>query len=209
MRWSIVIPVKRLPLAKTRLYDGSRPQAAHRRLALALAVDTVAAALACHAVHRVVAVTDDPDAASELAGRGATVVPDLPDRGLNAAITYGASRATAFDPADGIAVLSADLPALRPAELAGALARAAAYPRSFLPDAAGTGTALLAAWPGTALEPRFGIGSCAAHRASGAVELRGDWPSLRLDVDTTDDLAAAANLGLGPATAAALIEPAR
>ena len=32
--------------------------------------------------------------------------------------------------------------------------------------------------------------------------LTGDWPSLRRDVDTRADLAAAAALGLGPATRA-------
>jgi 2-phospho-L-lactate/phosphoenolpyruvate guanylyltransferase len=204
MRWSIVIPVKRLPLAKTRLYDGTRPPAAHRRLALALALDTVGAALACPVVRRVLVVTDDPQAAPALAARGATVVPDRPGRGLNPAVTYGASRATALGPADGIAALSADLPALRPADLASALAGALTFPRSFVPDRAGTGTVLLAARPGTALKPRFGAGSRAAHRASGAVELTGGWPSLRQDVDTAEDLATAAELGLGPATAAEL-----
>ncbi|MGW4498871.1 hypothetical protein ACWENR_09660, partial [Micromonospora sp. NPDC004336] len=42
--------------------------------------------------------------------------------------------------------------------------------------------------------------SCSA--ASGALALAGVWPSLRRDVDTADDLAAAARLGLGPTTAA-------
>ncbi|MCN0180088.1 2-phospho-L-lactate guanylyltransferase, partial [Salinispora arenicola] len=41
----------------------------------------------------------------------------------------------------------------------------------------------------------------AAHAASGALALLGDWPSLRRDVDTTTDLAEAARLGLGPRTA--------
>ncbi|HYN95924.1 MAG TPA: 2-phospho-L-lactate guanylyltransferase, partial [Pilimelia sp.] len=39
------------------------------------------------------------------------------------------------------------------------------------------------------------------HRASGASELSGGWPSLRRDVDTAADLWAARALGLGPATA--------
>src|SRR5215475_8277776 len=73
MRWSVVIPVKRLPLAKSRLNDGTRPPGAHRRLALALALDTTAAALDCPAVARVVAVTDDRQAARRLAALGAVV----------------------------------------------------------------------------------------------------------------------------------------
>ena len=49
--WSVVVPAKRLALAKTRLtplpegLDGP-PEAAHDRLVLALLADTVAAALA-------------------------------------------------------------------------------------------------------------------------------------------------------------------
>ena len=204
MRWSVVIPVKRLPLAKTRLNDGTRPPGAHRDLALALALDTAAAALACPVVARVVAVTDDAQAAQRLAAVGAVVVPDQPDGGLNPALVYGASRAAALGPADGVAVLSADLAALRPAELAAALTAAGSHPRAFVPDAAGTGTTLLAALPGVPLAPRYGPRSRAAHRDSGAVELAGSWPSLRRDVDTAGDLAEAARLGLGPATSAAV-----
>ena len=69
-------------------------------------------------------------------------------------------------------------------------------------DADGTGTTLLATAPGSPVRPRYGPGSARAHRAAGAVELVGDWPSLRHDVDTAADLLAAASLGLGPATSA-------
>ena len=69
-------------------------------------------------------------------------------------------------------------------------------------DVAGSGTTLLAAAPGVPPAPRYGPGSAATHRDSGAVALTGDWPSLRRDVDTPTDLAAAAALGLGPATRA-------
>jgi len=63
---------------------------------------------------------------------------------------------------------------------------------------------LLVAPAGTELDPRFGADSAAAHAASGALALDGDWPSLRLDVDTASDLAAAARLGLGRHTADAV-----
>ena len=103
-------------------------------------------------------------------------------------------------------MLSADLAALRPAELAAALAAAEEWPRAFVPDAAGAGTTLLTARPGVGLDARYGAGSRAAHRDSGAVELAGDWPSLRRDVDTPADLAAATALGVGPATSRWLAE---
>ncbi|HVQ90632.1 MAG TPA: 2-phospho-L-lactate guanylyltransferase [Mycobacteriales bacterium] len=200
MRWSVVVPVKRLPAAKTRLQDPRRAPADHAALALALALDTVRAAAGSPVVARVVVVTDDADAGRAVRALDALVVRDEPDAGLNPALTHGAGAARRIAPDDGIAVLSADLPALRPAELTAALTAAAVTGRAFVPDAAGTGTTLLAAGPGAVLDPRYGPGSRAGHRASGAVELAGDWPSLRRDVDTAADLAEAAALGLGPAT---------
>ncbi|MGH3713306.1 MAG: 2-phospho-L-lactate guanylyltransferase, partial [Micromonosporaceae bacterium] len=58
-QWSVVIPVKRLSQAKTRL-RGALPGVPHDDLVLAIAADTVAAALACRAVAAVVVVTDEP-----------------------------------------------------------------------------------------------------------------------------------------------------
>jgi 2-phospho-L-lactate guanylyltransferase len=198
----VVVPVKRLGVAKSRLYAVGRPRPEHEELALSLALDTVGAALRTPSVARVVVVTDDPAAAAAVSAAGAVVVPDEPDAGLNPALAHGAGRAARLGPADGVALLSADLPALRPAELDAALAAAAGFPRAFVPDADGTGTTLLATAPGLPVLPRYGRGSAAAHRDTGAVELGGEWPSLRHDVDTAADLAAAAELGLGPATAA-------
>jgi 2-phospho-L-lactate/phosphoenolpyruvate guanylyltransferase len=202
MRWSVVVPVKRLAAAKTRLYDRRRAPAEHAALALALAMDTVSAAALAPPVARVVVVTDDPDARAALGALGATVTVDEPRAGLNPALAYGAATARELASGDAVAVLSCDLPALRPTELADALHAAAAHPRAFVADAVGTGTTLLTALPGVPLDPRYGAGSRAAHLASSAVELHGAWPSLRRDVDTAADLAAAAALGLGAATRA-------
>jgi 2-phospho-L-lactate guanylyltransferase len=101
-----------------------------------------------------------------------------------------------------VAALVGDLPALRPEELADALTAAAGHPRAFVPDAEGAGTTLLAVRPGVSLAPAFGAGSAARH-GSGAVALDAG-PGLRRDVDTAADLQAAADVGLGPATAAVL-----
>jgi 2-phospho-L-lactate/phosphoenolpyruvate guanylyltransferase len=202
VRWSVVVPVKRLRLAKSRLYAVGRPRPEHEELALSLALDTVAAALRTPAVDRLLVVTDDPVVREAVAAAGAIVLPDEPDAGLNPALSHGAGAATRLAPAAGVALLSADLPALRPAELAAALADAAGPDAAFVADARGTGTTLLAVAPGRPVRPRFGPASAAAHRATGAVELTGDWLSLRHDVDTPADLLAAAELGLGPATSA-------
>jgi len=92
------------------------------------------------------------------------------------------------------------LPALRPGELVVALT-AAADSRSFVPDAEGTGTTLYAAPPGAAFEPLFGPESRARHLAAGLAELDlPGLPGLRRDVDTVEELRAAAELGVGPRT---------
>jgi 2-phospho-L-lactate guanylyltransferase len=198
----VVVPVKRLRLAKSRLYAVGRPRPEHEELALSLALDTVAAALATGTVRRLFVVTDDPAAREAMAAAGAWVLPDEPNAGLNPALGYGAAVARRRSARDGVALLSADLPALRPAELDAALAAATEHDAAFVADARGTGTTLLATAPGRPVEPRYGKASAAAHRAAGAVELAGDWPSLRNDVDTAADLRTAAELGLGPATSA-------
>ncbi|MDN3256943.1 2-phospho-L-lactate guanylyltransferase [Streptomyces sp. MA25(2023)] len=202
MQWTLVVPVKPLARAKSRLadtaHDGVRPG-----LALAFAQDTVAAALACPEVADVAVVTDDVRAGRELAKLGAGVVPDEPGGGLNAALAHGAAVVRATRPARPVAALNADLPALRPSELTRVLAAATEFPRAFLADAAGIGTTLLAAAPGRELTPAFGMDSRARHRASGAVELRLEGvDSVRQDVDTGGDLRAALALGVGPRTAA-------
>ncbi|MFF8102087.1 2-phospho-L-lactate guanylyltransferase [Streptomyces sp. NPDC016640] len=202
MQWTLVVPLKPLALAKSRLSDaaddGLRPG-----LALAFAQDTVAAALECPAVRGVVVVTNDALAGRELAALGAAVAPDEPRGGLNAALAHGAAVVRTSRRAEGVAALNADLPALRSRELTRVLDAAAAFPRAFLADAAALGTTLLAAAPGRDLRPCFGPDSRARHRASGAVELRLDAvDSVRQDVDTGDDLRAALALGVGPHTAA-------
>ncbi|MEU5540060.1 2-phospho-L-lactate guanylyltransferase [Streptomyces sp. NPDC020362] len=202
MQWSLVIPLKPLARAKSRLADtaadGVRPG-----LALAFAQDTVAAALACRVVADVAVVTDDELAGRELAALGARIVPDAPGSGLNAALAHGAASVREMRPRAAVAALNADLPALRPRELSRVLAAATEFPRAFLADAAELGTTLLAAAPGHALHPVFGIDSRNRHRASGATELRlTGVDSVRQDVDTGEDLRAALALGVGPHTAA-------
>ncbi|GAA1772329.1 2-phospho-L-lactate guanylyltransferase [Luedemannella helvata] len=214
LSWTVLVPVKRLLAAKTRL-RGAVPDVPHEQLVLALARDTVLATLRCPAVGRVVVVTNDPTAQAATAALGAVVLPDAPDAGLNQALAYGAttvrSRLNGSD-TPGVAAIAADLPALRPDDLSAALRAAAelatvparAARRAFVTDTAGTGTVLLAAPPGVPLQPSFGAGSAAAPAAGGAVAVEGPLVSLRRDVDTAGDLAEAAALGVGPHTSALL-----
>jgi 2-phospho-L-lactate/phosphoenolpyruvate guanylyltransferase len=193
------VPVKRLAVAKSRLAAYGDP--ARRALALALVCDVVVAALGCPGVERVLVVTDDDAAGRAVKDLGADVVPDDPDAGLNPALAHGAELVRGPRPGTGVASLSADLPALRPADLRAALAAVPPGARGFVTDSAGSGTTLLAAAPGAALAPAYGTGSRARHLASGAVELPGT-PGLHRDVDTPEDLRAALALGVGAHTAA-------
>jgi 2-phospho-L-lactate guanylyltransferase len=198
--WSVLMPVKVLAQAKSRL----APLAGPRRgeFALALACDTVTAALGSRAAARVIVITDDQVAGPALAELGALILPDEPRDGLNAALRHGAAHAAALWPGEGTAALSADLPALRPAELNRALRAATAWPSAFVADAPGDGTTLYAAAPGVPFRPAFGLASRARHAAGGAAELDLDGiPGLRRDVDTPDDLRGAVALGLGSRSA--------
>ncbi|MEC3915115.1 2-phospho-L-lactate guanylyltransferase [Nocardia sp. CDC160] len=210
-----VIAVKSLELAKSRLSTGL--PAEHRpRLVLAMLADTVTAAVATRAIASVTVVTPDPMVSELVRGLGAHVHPE-PEvsaphtSGLNAALAAGAAAIRhRHGPVDLLA-LQADLPALRCAELSDMLA-STGHRRSVVADHEGSGTVALLVRgdrnnsPRAALNPLFGPDSARRHIADGAVELLGDWPGLRQDVDTAADLERAAALGVGKATGALLRE---
>jgi 2-phospho-L-lactate/phosphoenolpyruvate guanylyltransferase len=203
LAWSLVIPVKLLAQAKTRL-TGLDPER-RSRLALAMAADTVTAALQADSVATVLVVTDDQEVRLVTGGLGAVVLADVPAAGLNEALGYGAGYARQRWPTRGVCAVAGDLPAMRPAELAAALRAAAELGEAFVPDAEGTGTALYAATPGRAFRPRFGPASRRRHLDGGAAEITGGaLVGLRRDVDTVDGLRAATAIGLGPHTRAEL-----
>ncbi len=192
----LVVPIKRLDRAKSRL-RGAVPADQHAELVLALLVDTVTAAIAADGVRRVLVVCEDERVPAALLGTGVECVDERGLPGLNAALAFGAESLRT--PANTVGALQADLPALRPADLTAAIAEADGR-RAYCADRPGTGTTLLLAAPGAPLDPRFGPGSSAAPAAPGAVRVGAALPSLRCDVDTEDDLVAAAELGLGVAT---------
>lgn len=201
-RVDLVVPIKRLDRAKSRLRGAlDHAGAPHADLVLALLLDTVGAAAGAAGVRRVLVVCEDARVPTALRGTGAECVDQrgLPD--LNAALSFGADRLRERDTGGVVGALQADLPALRAADLDAALARAAGR-RAFCADRQATGTTLLLAAAGGPLDPRFGVGSAGAHAASGAVAVGAGLDSLRCDVDTADDLTAAGELGLGPKTGA-------
>ncbi|WP_179274454.1 MULTISPECIES: 2-phospho-L-lactate guanylyltransferase [Nocardiaceae] len=221
----VVIAVKDLTAAKSRL--ASEFSGADRtRLVLAMFVDTVTAAGSVSVVDSVTVVTPDPVVADTARQIGARVLDEPsasgardPEARLNAAFS-AAAAALRVDhaprdrhgnpgaaPADRIDIvaLQADLPALRPAELAQAYATAVSGGRSVVVDHHGTGTAaLILKNSADELAPLFGSDSARRHTLSGARPLDGTWPGLRLDVDTVDDVRRAHRLGVGPETTAVL-----
>ncbi|MPY78694.1 MAG: 2-phospho-L-lactate guanylyltransferase [Actinophytocola sp.] len=202
---SLVVPIKSLTLAKSRLLGCCVPsdERNRARLVLAMAADTVAAALATPGVGRVLVAAAVPDEVTELRGLGADVVDDGNAANLNAALRHGATLVRLADPDGVIGALQADLPALRSYDLASAIAEAAGR-RAVCADHAGTGTTLLLSASGGALDPRFGAGSAAAHVRTGALPLVTPAETLRTDVDTIADVERVRALGVGRNTLAML-----
>ncbi len=183
--WLVVVPVKGTTRAKSRFGPGD-----HSVLALAMAADTVSAAMATDDVEAVLVVTTA--AASRVFDDLGAFVVVQEAVGLAPAVDLGIGTATAMtEPGQGIAVLLGDLPALTPAELGEALRAARAHPLAMVADAAGTGTTLLTAVSGATHAPAFGVGSGAAHREAGYVPLEvADRSGLRRDVDSPECLVA-------------------
>lgn len=203
-RLGAVVAIKPLRQAKSRL--ATIPGPLRRDLVWAMLLDTVRL---LSAEARTVIVTAEPGLGERLAqhGQSVDVIEEAAPAGLNQALRHGAETLRQWGIRDVMACV-ADLPALRPESLRAVITAARSYPRSFLADADGVGTTMLFAH-GVELDPRFGPGSAAAHRAGGAVDLLDEAigrpvPDARRDVDTPDDLAEITRFGVGPASRAAI-----
>ncbi|GAC1378815.1 MAG: 2-phospho-L-lactate guanylyltransferase [Marmoricola sp.] len=194
--FAVLVPLKRPDRAKTRLARSG--VADHQRLAVAFAADTIAAAAASPLVDSVWVVTD----AADLVPPGAHHLPDHGDGDLNRALARAAEAIAEEQPSLGVVALCADLPALTAKDLTEALT--GLENRCFVADSAGTGTTLLAVPSGVSLAPAFGVGSARQHELSGATPLAAALPTLRLDVDTAEDLRRAVAIGVGAHTRRAL-----
>lgn len=196
-RFVVLVPVKTLALAKSRL--SGLPDERRQQLAAAFAQDTIAAVLDTPGVERVLVLTDDFRFADRLAATGCTVIPDGAGQDLNASLVQAAADARRRWPSLRPVVLTADLPALTAGDLARALSEVPAGP-AYVADHVGTGTTLYtAAHPD--FSPSFGPGAADEHARAGATSIAGELASLRLDVDDVGDLGRALVLGVGEATA--------
>ena len=139
---------------------------------------------------------------------GCEVIPDGVSDDLNATLVQAVAEVARRWPGAVPVVLCADLPGLRPVELAGVLgevhAQVAAGRAAFVRDHTGMGTTLYAA-PADGFDPSFGVASAARHEGTGAVEVGTTATSVRTDVDDPDDLDAALLAGVGPHTTRASV----
>jgi 2-phospho-L-lactate guanylyltransferase len=201
--WVVVLPVKTLTRAKTRLSE--LPPGQRATLALAMAGDAVDAVLSSSVAGVVVVTGDDKvsDALTSRHGDRVLIVDDEPDAGLNQAAVHGIAAATKWKPGHGIAVMTADLPALRSAEVDDALTGAGPDEVIAVADTEGSGTTMLASRRPALIEPSFGAGSFERHVGAGARGITAAaGAGLRRDVDRLADLDDARALGVGPRTAA-------
>jgi len=196
LHWTVIMPVKSLSAAKSRLAH-AHPGALSR----AFLLDALDAVLATPEVTEVIVVTGDPEVAIAAAESGCRTVDDDGHPGINAAAAWGARNRGA---SGGVAVMVSDLPCLTSSACATVLELAARHSTSFLPDADGQGTTMWFATPGHEVRTAFGVESRAAHAHAGAVDLVTRHPEAadalipaRRDVDTLADLTDAAAIGVG------------
>ena len=202
VQWRVLVPIKHATLAKTRLRAATSEQAEHAELVRAIQLDTLDAVLALRAHPLLgglfVVTSPDPAQPATALPAGVEILPDA-GGGLNPALEAAAAELSRRFPADGVVAMVGDLPALRAADLLAVLHQAPVAGRSFVRDADGSGTTLLAAGPRSRLRPLFGPDSARRHLASGALELDAA-ASLRCDVDSAADLRRCLDLGVGMLT---------
>jgi 2-phospho-L-lactate guanylyltransferase len=194
MRTAAILPVKRFSNAKQRL-GASVADPLRAELVRAMVGDVLGALRECASIECTIVVTNEPTVAATAGREGAIVVPDTAEDGQSAAVVLGVERAHA-EGLERVLCIPGDCPALAPEELDSLLgATAAGQPAVVIvPDRHGTGTnGLLLTLP-AAIFPSFGADSCARHRqlarAAGAACRVERHPSLLLDIDTGEDLAA-------------------
>ena len=188
--WAVV-PVKELRHAKARLAGALDPQ--HRRvLMLAMLEDVLGALARAPALDGIIVATLDPDAAAAARRFGAAILREAAGEGHTEAVA-AAARLLAKQ-GSAMMTLPADIPLLRPEDVAAV----AACGKDFVivPSRDGTGTNAVLCAPADLVPLRFGAPSFVAHLA--AARARGiaphvlDLPRVALDIDEPADLAALA-----------------
>jgi 2-phospho-L-lactate/phosphoenolpyruvate guanylyltransferase len=192
MRTAAILPVKQFSHAKQRL-GASVADSLRLDLARAMVGDVLTALRDCAAIERTIVVTCERTVAAAARYRGAIVIDDTAELGQSAAVALGISRART-EGMERALCIPGDCPALDPGELDTLLNQAHDAEVVIVPDRHGTGTNGLLLAPPDAISPSFGPDSCKRHRelaaAAGVAHRVARLPSLLLDIDTGEDLAA-------------------
>jgi len=192
MRTAAVLPVKSFGRAKQRL-DAAVGQPERGELAAAMVSDVLAALGAVRGLDELVVVTAEDAAAEAARAAGAHVVHDPVEAGQSDAAARGVEAAVVRG-AERVLLVPGDCPALDPGDVGALLDGFAGAGVVIVPDRHGAGTNALRLTPPDVMAPSFGPGSFARHAAlgsaAGAVVRVAQAPSLQLDVDTPEDLAA-------------------
>jgi 2-phospho-L-lactate guanylyltransferase len=185
-----IVPVKSLDAPKTRL----RPHLGAdgvRELTLAMLGDVLEALLAVPELARVAVVTPDARVADAARAAGAEAL-QRNDPGLNPAIE-AACATLAPGPEDAALTVLGDVAGARPGDISQLLAAAPLRGGALAPSRDG-GTAALLRRPANVFPAGFGPGSAKVHRQlaerAGVDFVELPLPSLALDLDEPDDLAA-------------------
>ncbi|MGX6447801.1 2-phospho-L-lactate guanylyltransferase [Patulibacter sp. S7RM1-6] len=193
MKTIAIVPVKRFGQAKTRLAD-ALPARSRVALMQAMVTDVLIALRRATLVDGVIVVTGEPIAEQIAVNYNAEVLSDPRDLGHSEATAIGVGAAIARG-AQRVILLPADVPAIDQAEIDGLLsAHSEEREVTIVPNRHGDGTNALVLTPPDVMGASFGEGSRARHaaaaEAAGAPVYEAEPPTIMLDVDTGDDLAA-------------------
>jgi 2-phospho-L-lactate guanylyltransferase len=184
-----IIPVKALPLAKSRL--GALLSGSERRaLVLALLGDVLAAVGATPSIGQIGVISADPTVLALATAHGAAALPDQA-HDLNAALTQAATHYAAHGAA-AVLALPADIPLVQSREIDEMIATQTTTRGMAIAASRDGGTNALLTWPPLALPFLFGLGSRARHLAAaherGLTVREFRATGMELDVDRPDDL---------------------
>ncbi len=192
-RIAILIPVKSTTRAKGRLAQVLDLEA-RQRLSLTMLEDVLAAVMpaAGTLVEAVYVATSDPEAMAIARTSGAVVLEEKEQRSESHSVD-AASRTCARQGVDAMLTIPADIPAIRPEDVATVLSAAGGDRALVLvPSRDGRGTNAIWRRPPLAIASRFGFDSFRKHRAE--AEARGlawlalEVPRLAVDIDEPEDL---------------------
>ncbi len=192
MRTLAILPIKSFAEAKQRLQRELSP-GPRRALAEAMFSDVLVALRRSKSVAEILVISDDHGAQQVAGGYGATVLDDEQDGHSEAAEV--AIRWAVESGLERALLVPGDCPLLDPGQLDELIARPFQTPSALIiPDRHGTGTNALLLTPPDAITPSFGPDSCQRHAAiateAGVIHEVVHVPSLALDIDTPEDLAA-------------------